>query len=117
MAQDKEQTLLGEISTSCISGTKIPEHIPEYPGYTFSYFHEFGIAAYEAPVEIALDEWFTLKAVVQDAAARFYLNGSDAPVLEVPCMKHGKGAKGALGIYVDIGTEAFVSDLKVYLQD
>lgn len=88
-----------------------------YPGYTFSYFREFGIAAYEAPVEVALDEWFTLKAVVQDAAARFYLNGSDAPVLEVPCMKHGKGAKGALGIYVDIGTEAFVSDLKVYLQD
>ena len=36
VAQDKEQTLLGEISTSCISGTKIPEHIPEYPGYTFS---------------------------------------------------------------------------------
>ena len=36
VAQDKEQTLLGEISTTCISGTRIPEPIPEYPGYTFS---------------------------------------------------------------------------------
>ncbi|MDO4386689.1 MAG: hypothetical protein Q4E18_11890 [Clostridia bacterium] len=88
-----------------------------YPGYTFSYFREFGITAYEAPVEIALDEWFTLKAVIQDEKASFYLNGSNAPVLKVPFMKHGKGTKGSLGIYVDIGTEAFVSDLKITQED
>ena len=65
-----------------------------YPGYTFSYFREFGVTAYEAPVEIALDEWFSLKAIVQDESARFYLNGSDTPVLSVASMKHGAGAKG-----------------------
>lgn len=88
-----------------------------YPGYTFSYFREFGITQYEAPVDVALDEWFTLKAVIHDERASFYLNGNPAPVLTVPVQKHGKGRPGALGIYVDVGTEAFVSDLRVHAED
>ncbi len=88
-----------------------------YPGYTFSYFREFGITQYEAPVELALDEWFTIKAVIRDEKAAFYLNGSTEPVLEVADMKHGKGQKGALGIYVDVGTEGFVSNLNVTVED
>ena len=82
-----------------------------YPGYTFSHFREFGVTGYEAPVEVALDEWFTLRAVLQDQQAAFYLN--DTLVLTVPQMKHGAGQAGALSIYVDIGTEAFVSDITV----
>lgn len=84
-----------------------------YPGYTFGYFREFGITAYEAPVELALDEWFTLRAVIRDESAAFYLNDSAQPVLTVPQMKHGAGQAGALGIYVDVGTEAFVSSIEV----
>lgn len=88
-----------------------------YPGYTFSYFREFGMTQYEAPVEIGLDEWFTIKAVIRDERASFYLNGSTNPVLTVPHMKHGSGSKGMLGIYVDVGTEAFVSDMKIVTED
>lgn len=88
-----------------------------YPGYTFSYFREFGIAEFEAPVDIALDEWFTLKAVIRDENASFFINGADHPVLIVPHMKHGTGHAGAIGIYVDIGTEAFVSDIKVTAEE
>lgn len=36
VAQDKEQTLLGEINTSCGIGGMITEQRPEYAGYTFS---------------------------------------------------------------------------------
>ena len=86
-----------------------------YPGYTFSYFREFGILGYEAPVDVDIDEWFTLKAVFQNEQATFFVN--DALVLTVPQMKHGFGQSGALGIYVDIGTEAFVSDIKVISDD
>ena len=82
-----------------------------YPGYTFSYFREFGITAYEAPVDVALDEWFTLKAVIREEQASFFINGT--PVLTVPQMKHGTGQAGEMGIYVDIGTEAFLSEIKV----
>ena len=88
-----------------------------YPGYTFSYFREFGITEYEAPVEISLDEWFTIKAVIRDERASFYLNGDNNPVLTESHLKHGSGSKGLLGIYVDIGTEAFVSDIQVIPED
>ncbi len=88
-----------------------------YPGYTFSYFREYGITDYEAPVDIELDEWVTIKAVIEDEKASFYLNGAEEPLLVVPQMKHGVGEKGSIGVYVDTGTEAFVSDIKVTCED
>lgn len=88
-----------------------------YPGYTFDYFREFGITDYEAPVSVALDEWITLKAVIEDQRAAFYLNGEEKPVLEVQEMKHGSGKHGAVGIFVDIGTEALISEIKVTCAD
>ena len=88
-----------------------------YPGYTFSYFREFGVTQYEAPADIELNEWMTLKAVVEDERAEFYLNGAEKPLLTVNKMKHGAGRKGSVGIFVDVGTEAFVSELKVTCTD
>ena len=88
-----------------------------YPGYTFSYFREYGITDYEAPVELELNEWFTLKAVIENEKASFYLNGSETPTLVVPRMKHGTGEKGSVGVYVDTGTEAFVSEIKITCED
>lgn len=86
-----------------------------YPGYTFSYFREFGITKYEAPVDLALGEWFTLKAIIQNERAEFYLNGQRALLVEA--MKHGTGQRGSVGIFVDIGTEAFVSEISVTCMD
>ena len=88
-----------------------------YPGYTFDYFREFGITKYEAPTEIDLSEWITLKAVIIDKRAEFYLNGDEEPVLVVTDMKHGVGEKGSVGIFVDIGTEALISDIKITCLD
>lgn len=88
-----------------------------YPGYTFEYFREFGITRYEAPVDVDLGEWITLKAVIEDERAEFYLNGSEIPVLVVTDMKHGVGEKGSVGIFVDIGTEALISELKIICTD
>lgn len=39
-------------------------------------------------------------------------NKSPTPALIVNNMKHGKGCHGAIGIFADIGTEAFISDLE-----
>lgn len=82
-----------------------------YPKYTFSYFREHHITKYEAPVDIGLDEWITLKAVIKDECAQFYIN--EKSVLVVDDMKHGFGDYGAIGFFVDIGTEAFFKDLKI----
>lgn len=84
-----------------------------YPGYTFAYFREFGITEYEAPIHNGLDEWVSLKAVIEDEKADFYLNDEAEPVLHVSDMKHGKDARGAVGFFSEIGTEAFFRDLEI----
>ena len=58
-----------------------------------------------------------LKAVIENERAEFYLNGEEQPTLVVANMKHGVGQHGSVGIFVDIGTEAFISDLKVECAD
>ena len=88
-----------------------------YPGYTFSYFREFNITKYEAPIHNGLDEWVQLKAVIRDEAAEFYLNDEPEPVLTVKDMKHGKDARGSVGFFSEIGTEAFFKDLEIESED
>ena len=88
-----------------------------YPGYTFAYFREFGITEYEAPIRNKLDEWVQLKAVIRDETAAFYLNDEEEPVLTVTDMKHGKDARGSVGFFCEIGTEAFFKDLEIEFCD
>lgn len=82
-----------------------------FPGYTFAYFREFDIKDYEAPADIDLDEWIHLKAVIHDADAEFYVN--DQLVLTVHDLKHGEDAHGAVGFYVDTGTDAYFKNLSI----
>ena len=87
-----------------------------FPGYTFSYFREFGISGYEASIDdIALGEWCHIKAEIQDQAAVFFVN--DREVLRVNDLKHGASARGAVGLYVDIGTDGFFKNLTVQCSD
>ncbi len=88
-----------------------------YPGYTFAYFREFNITKYEAPIHNGLDEWVQLKAVIRDETAEFYLNDEPEPVLTVKDMKHGKDARGSVGFFSEIGTEAFFKDLEIEFDD
>ena len=51
-----------------------------YPTYTFAYFREHGITKYENQVDIDLNEWISLKAVIEDEKATFYLNDEKHPL-------------------------------------
>ena len=87
-----------------------------YPGYTFSYFREFGIDQYEGRVDtIALNEWSRLRAEITDDRGLFYVDGQK--VLEVNGFKHGPRSRGAVGLYVDIGTDGFFRNLSVECAD
>ena len=88
-----------------------------YPKYTFAYFRDKNITDYEGPADIGLDEWISLKAVIENEQAKFYLNDNKEPVLVVDNMKHGVGKHGAIGFFVDIGTEAYFKDLKITYTD
>jgi hypothetical protein len=82
-----------------------------YPGYTFSYFREFGISKYENAIStIALNEWSHLRAEIEDNKAKFYVNGE--LVLSVDDLKHGN-SKGKIGLYVDIGTDGYFKNLSI----
>lgn len=87
-----------------------------FPGYTFSYFREFGMDGYEAPVDtIALGQWSHIRAEVYGNSAVFYVNEQE--VLRVNNLKHGAEARGAMGLYVDIGTDGFFRNLRVRCDD
>lgn len=87
-----------------------------FPGYTFSYFREFGIGGYEAAIDdIALGEWCHIRAEIRDEIGVFSVNGRE--VLRVTDLKHGPNARGAIGLYVDIGTDGFFRNLSVTCSD
>lgn len=88
-----------------------------YPGYTFAYFRERGIASYEAQANIEMDEWVHLKAEVAGAEARFYVDDMCAPALVVPQMFAGAEARGGIGLYVDNGTDGLFRNLRVTCAD
>lgn len=86
-----------------------------YPGYIWSYYREFGIGDYEAPVEtIALDEWAHVKAVLMEEQAVFYVNHE--LVLEVKKLQHTPAA-GRIGFNTHIDSECFFKNLKVEVLD
>ena len=88
-----------------------------YPTYTFAYFRERGIADYEAKADIEMDTWIRLRAEVCGATATFYVDDMDTPALVVKDMFHGADARGAVGLYVDNGTEGNFRNLQVTYAD
>ncbi len=88
-----------------------------YPTYTFDYFRENSITDYEASADIDLNEWINLKAVINNSKVSLYINDSEQASLVVQDMKHGDFLKGGIGLFVDIGTEAFFKDLKITYED
>ena len=51
------------------------------------------------------------------AQARLYLNDNPQPVLVVYNLKLGADNKGAIGLFVDSGTDAFFRDIKVVAEN
>ncbi len=88
-----------------------------YPGYTFAYFRERGIADYEAKADIEMDEWIHLKAEVEGASAKFYVDDMETPALVVDKMFGGADLRGGVGLYVDNGTEGNFKNLTVTYAD
>ncbi|WP_414840684.1 hypothetical protein [Enterococcus saccharolyticus] len=83
-----------------------------YPNFKYFHSRETNPGEYESYVDIGLDEWIDLKLVVEGAYGKLYINKAEQPALIVNDMKHGANAKGALGFFVDIGTEGFFRNLR-----
>ncbi|GAB2769559.1 hypothetical protein GCM10027275_10050 [Rhabdobacter roseus] len=84
-----------------------------YPDFKFDRLRKEAPEAYESYADMALNEWITLKIVVKGKQAQLYLNGNKQPSLVVHDLKQQADASGAIGLWVDVGTEGYFSDLKI----
>jgi hypothetical protein len=84
-----------------------------YPDYKFDRLRKEAEGQYESYADMGLNEWIKIKIVVKDAQAKLYLNNNPQPSLIVNDLKHGPKSSGALGLFVDVGTEGFFRDLRI----
>ncbi len=85
-----------------------------YPDFKFDRLRQEAPGEYEAYADMGLNEWIDLKIEVKGAQAKLFLHGHAQPALLVNDLKHGADAVGGIGLWVDIGTEGYFSDLRIH---
>ena len=84
-----------------------------YPEYKFDRFRKENPGKYESYADMGLNEWVIMRIEVKGQNAKLFLNGVKQPALIISDLKHGANASGAIGLWVDIGTEGYFRDLTV----
>jgi hypothetical protein len=84
-----------------------------FPDFKFPRLRKESPKMYESYADMGLNEWTKLKIVVKGNQAKLFLNNNKQPSLIVNDLKHGAETSGAIGLFVDVGTEGYFSDLKV----
>jgi hypothetical protein len=84
-----------------------------FPDFKFERLRKEAPGEYESYVDIDLNEWIDVKIVVKGAQAKLFIHGHKQPYLVVNDLKHGPEASGAVGLFVDVGTEGYFSDLRI----
>ena len=83
-----------------------------HPGYPWFKLRSEYPGVYESYVDLVAGEWTKLKIVVQDKEAKLYVHGADQPSLIVKDMRQSY-SDGAIALWIDIGTDAYFSNLKI----
>ena len=84
-----------------------------YPDFKFDRLRNESAGMYESYADMGLNEWIKLKIEVKGEKAKLYLNESAQPVLVVNDLKHGTDSSGGIGLWVDIGTDGYFTDLRI----
>lgn len=88
-----------------------------YPDYKYDRLRDECPGLYETYVDVALDEWITMKIEVKGQQAKLYVNHALQPTMIVNDLKLGANVTGAIGLWVDVGTEGFFKELNVTAMD
>lgn len=83
-----------------------------YPNYKFDRLRREAPGVYETYADVGLNEWITFRVEIAGDKAKLYLNDQKHPAYIVNKMK-GSISKGAIALWVDIGTVGYFKDLKV----
>jgi hypothetical protein len=84
-----------------------------YPDYDFDRLRKESGGVYESYADMGLNEWITMRIEVKGKQARLFLNDNKQPSLIVNDLKLGDNLSGAIGLWVDTGTEGYFKDLKI----
>ena len=85
-----------------------------YPDFKFTDSRKSAPGVYETYADMALNRWIKLKVEVKGAKAKLFIDNAKQPNLIVNDLKMGAEQSGFVGLFVDIGTEGFFRNLKVY---
>jgi uncharacterized damage-inducible protein DinB len=83
-----------------------------YPDNKFETLRKKALGKYEGSAPVGLNEWITMRIEVNGRKAEMFINDAKYSTFVVDSML-GKNAKGAVGLYVDIGTIGYFKDLKI----
>lgn len=84
-----------------------------YPDYKFDRLRKEAEGVYESYADMGLNEWITMRIEVKGKQAKLFLNDNKHPSLIVNELKLGDNISGAIGLWVDNGTEGYFTDLKI----
>jgi hypothetical protein len=85
-----------------------------YPDYKFDRFRKESPEKYESYSDMEMNKWITMRIEVKDTQAKLFLDNNKQPSLIVNDLKHGKDLSGAIGLWVETGTEGFFSDVLIH---
>jgi len=84
-----------------------------HPDWTWSRFRKETPEKYESYVDLVPNEWTKVKIEVRGAQARLYVHDQPQPTLVVTDVKSGANVKGAVALWLDLGTVAHFRNLTV----
>ena len=84
-----------------------------YPDHKFDRLRKESPERYESYADMEMNKWITMRIKIKDAQAKLFLDNNTQPSLIVNDLKHGTDLSGAMGLWVEIGTEAYFSDVRI----
>lgn len=84
-----------------------------YPNHKWFVLRENEPKKYESYADISMNEWIHLKIMVSGDKAKLYINHAKNPSLIVNDLKLGKDASGSIGLWTEIGTDAYFKNLNI----
>jgi hypothetical protein len=84
-----------------------------HPDWMFDRLRKEAPEKYESYVDLVPDAWTKVKIEVRGERARLYVHGQEQPTLIVNDLKTGANAKGAIALWIDVGTVAHFRNLTI----
>lgn len=87
-----------------------------YPNYKYDRLRKESPERYESYSDLQMNTWITMRIEIRGAIAKLFINKQKQPSLVVNDFKLGADSHGAIGLWVEVGTEGYFADLKIIPQ-